>query len=103
MADALSPAGFAQAASVKDADVVTLNTCHIRERVSDKLISKLDLLHRSLAAFVTGTENRKSPGAGRRFSDMRNDDNRCRWTAVHSALLSRLNGFFDEMSYSALK
>ena len=67
MADALSPAGLAQAAPVKDTDMVILNACHSRERASEKLLSELGLLHRSLAVFATGTEHRRSPGAGQRF------------------------------------
>ena len=46
MADVLSPAGFTAAASAEDADVVILNTCHIRERASEKLFSELGRLRR---------------------------------------------------------
>ena len=44
MADALAPAGYDETADVADADLVILNTCHIRERASDKVFSELGKL-----------------------------------------------------------
>jgi tRNA-2-methylthio-N6-dimethylallyladenosine synthase len=44
MADVLAPHGFAEAASPADADVVILNTCHIREKASEKVYSELGRL-----------------------------------------------------------
>ena len=41
MADLLAPQGFAETADPADADVVILNTCHIRERASEKMFSEL--------------------------------------------------------------
>ncbi len=41
MADMLAPAGFAETARVEDADLVILNTCHIREKAADKVYSEL--------------------------------------------------------------
>ena len=41
MADALAPAGFDQTDAIEDADLVVLNTCHIRERAVEKLFSEL--------------------------------------------------------------
>jgi tRNA-2-methylthio-N6-dimethylallyladenosine synthase len=41
MADALAPAGFSETASVADADLVILNTCHIREKAVDKVYSEI--------------------------------------------------------------
>jgi tRNA-2-methylthio-N6-dimethylallyladenosine synthase len=41
MADALAPAGFSETASVEDADLVILNTCHIREKAVDKVYSEI--------------------------------------------------------------
>jgi tRNA-2-methylthio-N6-dimethylallyladenosine synthase len=38
MADILRPLGYAPVAT-PDADLVILNTCHIRERAADKLFS----------------------------------------------------------------
>jgi tRNA-2-methylthio-N6-dimethylallyladenosine synthase len=41
MADLLAPAGFDETQSLDDADLVILNTCHIRERASEKIFSEL--------------------------------------------------------------
>ena len=41
MADTLAPEGFAETARVEDADLVILNTCHIREKAADKVYSEL--------------------------------------------------------------
>jgi tRNA-2-methylthio-N6-dimethylallyladenosine synthase len=41
MADTLAPEGFAETSSVEDADLVILNTCHIREKAADKVYSEL--------------------------------------------------------------
>ena len=44
MADVLRPLGYAMAASAEDADLVVLNTCHIRERAAEKVYSELGRL-----------------------------------------------------------
>ncbi|MGA7324342.1 MAG: tRNA (N6-isopentenyl adenosine(37)-C2)-methylthiotransferase MiaB, partial [Rhodomicrobium sp.] len=44
MADALSASGYSSAADVGDADLVILNTCHIREKASEKVYSELGRL-----------------------------------------------------------
>jgi tRNA-2-methylthio-N6-dimethylallyladenosine synthase len=44
MADVLAPLGYAPAAGPDDADMVILNTCHIREKASEKLFSELGRL-----------------------------------------------------------
>ncbi len=44
MADVLAPLGFESCASPQDADMVILNTCHIRERASEKVFSELGRL-----------------------------------------------------------
>jgi tRNA-2-methylthio-N6-dimethylallyladenosine synthase len=44
MADVLSPLGYGPADGPEDADMVILNTCHIRERASEKLFSELGRL-----------------------------------------------------------
>jgi tRNA-2-methylthio-N6-dimethylallyladenosine synthase len=44
MGDALAKAGFAATASPADADLVVLNTCHIREKATEKLYSDLGRL-----------------------------------------------------------
>ena len=41
MADALAPEGYDETKSVEEADLVILNTCHIRERASEKVFSEL--------------------------------------------------------------
>jgi tRNA-2-methylthio-N6-dimethylallyladenosine synthase len=41
MADTLVPEGFAETATPDDADLVILNTCHIREKAADKVYSEL--------------------------------------------------------------
>jgi tRNA-2-methylthio-N6-dimethylallyladenosine synthase len=44
MVDTLAPEGFVETASVDDADLVILNTCHIREKASEKIYSELGRL-----------------------------------------------------------
>jgi tRNA-2-methylthio-N6-dimethylallyladenosine synthase len=44
MADVLAPLGYAPADSPDGADMVLLNTCHIREKASEKLFSELGRL-----------------------------------------------------------
>ncbi|MCA0369603.1 MAG: tRNA (N6-isopentenyl adenosine(37)-C2)-methylthiotransferase MiaB [Proteobacteria bacterium] len=44
MADLLSPLGFEETATPEDADLVILNTCHIREKASEKMYSDLGRL-----------------------------------------------------------
>jgi tRNA-2-methylthio-N6-dimethylallyladenosine synthase len=44
MADVLRPLGYALAESPADADLVVLNTCHIREHASEKVYSELGRL-----------------------------------------------------------
>ena len=41
MADVLAPEGWSQTASIEEADLVVLNTCHIREKAADKVYSEL--------------------------------------------------------------
>jgi tRNA-2-methylthio-N6-dimethylallyladenosine synthase len=41
MADVLAPLGYAQTGSPQDADLVILNTCHIRDRATEKVFSEL--------------------------------------------------------------
>ena len=41
MADTLAPAGFSEAAMPDDADLVILNTCHIREKAAEKVYSEI--------------------------------------------------------------
>ncbi|MFM8988590.1 MAG: tRNA (N6-isopentenyl adenosine(37)-C2)-methylthiotransferase MiaB, partial [Alphaproteobacteria bacterium] len=44
MADVLAPLGYAPAQGPEDADLVILNTCHIREKASEKVYSELGRL-----------------------------------------------------------
>ena len=46
MADTLAPLGYAPTATPDDADMVILNTCHIRERAAEKVFSELGKLRR---------------------------------------------------------
>jgi tRNA-2-methylthio-N6-dimethylallyladenosine synthase len=41
MADTLAPEGFAETAAPEDADLIILNTCHIREKAAEKVYSEL--------------------------------------------------------------
>jgi tRNA-2-methylthio-N6-dimethylallyladenosine synthase len=41
MADTLAPAGYVETARAEDADLVILNTCHIREKAVDKVYSEI--------------------------------------------------------------
>jgi tRNA-2-methylthio-N6-dimethylallyladenosine synthase len=41
MADVLAPQGFTEAAAMEEADLVILNTCHIREKAAEKVYSEL--------------------------------------------------------------
>ena len=41
MADTLAPEGYVETASAEDADLVILNTCHIREKAAEKVYSEL--------------------------------------------------------------
>src|SRR4029079_19560094 len=44
MADVLAPLGYAPAAAAEDADMVILNTCHLREKAAEKVYSELGRL-----------------------------------------------------------
>jgi tRNA-2-methylthio-N6-dimethylallyladenosine synthase len=46
MADTLAPEGFVETASADDADLVILNTCHIREKAAEKVYSELGRMRR---------------------------------------------------------
>ncbi len=45
MADVLAPLGYTACATPAEADMVILNTCHIREKADDKVFSELGRLH----------------------------------------------------------
>lgn len=44
MADMLAPEGFSETTDANDADLVVLNTCHIREKAAEKVYSELGRL-----------------------------------------------------------
>ncbi len=44
MIDVMAPEGYVEAASPEDADIVVLNTCHIREKAAEKVYSELGRL-----------------------------------------------------------
>ena len=44
MADTLAPEGYVETDSAENADLVVLNTCHIREKAADKVYSELGRL-----------------------------------------------------------
>ena len=46
MADLLAPEGYDETERLDDADVVILNTCHIRERAAEKIFSELGRLRK---------------------------------------------------------
>ncbi len=50
MADVLAPLGYAATERADDADLVVLNTCHIREKAAEKLYSELGRIRRSKEA-----------------------------------------------------
>ncbi len=57
MADLLAPEGFQETANVADADLIILNTCHIRERATEKVFSELGQLRRiKLARMAEGLD-----------------------------------------------
>ena len=54
MVDTLAPEGFVETSSVDDADLVILNTCHIREKASEKVYSELGRLRVAKDAAAQG-------------------------------------------------
>ena len=46
MADLLRPLGYVETQVLEDADLVVLNTCHIREKATEKVYSELGQLKR---------------------------------------------------------
>ena len=52
MADVLTPLGFTTTEKPQEADLVILNTCHIREKAAEKMYSELGSIRRLKAAKV---------------------------------------------------
>ena len=46
MADTLAPDGYVETGSAEDADLIILNTCHIREKAAEKVYSELGRMRR---------------------------------------------------------
>ena len=64
MADVLRPLGYAPAADAGSADMVILNTCHIRDRAAEKVFSELGRLQPDQAGPRAGRAV-DDPGRGR--------------------------------------
>jgi tRNA-2-methylthio-N6-dimethylallyladenosine synthase len=57
MADVLAPHGFVETATPDDADLVILNTCHIREKAAEKVYSELGRVRKLKEAAARGDRN----------------------------------------------
>jgi tRNA-2-methylthio-N6-dimethylallyladenosine synthase len=57
MADTLAPEGYVETASAEDADLVILNTCHIREKAAEKVYSELGRVRRIKEAAAADGRN----------------------------------------------
>jgi tRNA-2-methylthio-N6-dimethylallyladenosine synthase len=57
MADTLASHGYVETAAVEDADLIILNTCHIREKAAEKVYSELGRVRRLKQA--AAAENRR--------------------------------------------
>src|SRR5215469_18265695 len=57
MADTLAPHGYVETNSAEDADLIILNTCHIREKAAEKVYSELGRMRRLKE--TAATENRR--------------------------------------------
>ncbi len=54
MADTLAPEGFAETDRIEDADLVILNTCHIRKKAAEKVYSELGRIRQLKSEAATG-------------------------------------------------
>src|SRR3954453_12149408 len=64
MADVLAPEGFTETADMAEADVVILNTCHIREKAAEKVYSELGRVRQTKNARAAGGRATKVVVAG---------------------------------------
>jgi tRNA-2-methylthio-N6-dimethylallyladenosine synthase len=63
MADILAPLGYAPTQSAADADLIILNTCHIREKAAEKVYSDLGRLKRLKTRRPGGVDDGVGDGA----------------------------------------
>src|SRR5712672_1150026 len=54
MADTLAPEGYVETATPDDADLIILNTCHIREKAAEKVYSELGRMRELKEAAAEG-------------------------------------------------
>ena len=54
MVDMLAPEGFDETGTIEEADLVILNTCHIRERAAEKVFSELGKIRKATTDPVSG-------------------------------------------------
>jgi tRNA-2-methylthio-N6-dimethylallyladenosine synthase len=64
MADVLALEGFAETPAMEEADLVILNTCHIREKAAEKVYSELGRVRRAKLARAAGGRETKVVVAG---------------------------------------
>lgn len=64
MADSLAPQGFVETARPEDADLVILNTCHIREKAAEKVYSELGRIRKMKQAAAAGGRRMQIAVAG---------------------------------------
>ncbi len=74
MADTLAPQGYVETATPDDADLIILNTCHIREKAAEKVYSELGRMRVLKEAAARAGPRRQGRGrrlrrAGRRRGD----------------------------------
>src|SRR5271170_7017330 len=57
MTDTLAPEGYVETATAEDADLIILNTCHIREKAAEKVYSELGRVRRMKEAAAADGRN----------------------------------------------
>ena len=73
MTELLAPHGYAETEAMEDADLILLNTCHIREKAAEKVYSDLGRIRQVKAARASAGQGHhrrggrlRRPGRGRR-------------------------------------